>query len=79
MTKHIAHIFVLGAMLAAGLAADARAQPLDDARPASVGMSAERLERLDAALEGYVERGELAGTVTLVARRGRIVFHEANG
>ncbi len=79
MTKHTAQIFVLGALLASGLAAGARAQPLGDARPASVGMSAERLERLDAALEGYVERGELAGTVTLVARRGRIVFHEANG
>jgi CubicO group peptidase (beta-lactamase class C family) len=66
----------LGAL---ALAAVAQAELPSAARPGAVGMSAERLARLDAALEGYVERGEIAGAVTLVARHGRVVFHEANG
>lgn len=46
---------------------------------ASVGVSAERLDRLTTALEGYVQQGQLAGSVALVARRGQIVYHRAFG
>ena len=35
----------------------------------SGGLSGPRLARLDAAMRGYVERGEIAGVVTLVSRR----------
>ncbi|HJR69413.1 MAG TPA: serine hydrolase domain-containing protein [Gammaproteobacteria bacterium] len=55
------------------------AQSLRPASPESVGMSAERLERLSDALEGYVADGRLAGSVTLVARRGRVAYFEAFG
>jgi CubicO group peptidase (beta-lactamase class C family) len=55
------------------------AQSLRPASPESVGMSAERLERLSDALESYVADGRLAGSVTLVARRGRIAYFEAFG
>ncbi|MEO2006070.1 MAG: serine hydrolase domain-containing protein [Candidatus Poribacteria bacterium] len=41
--------------------------------PEDVGMSSVRLERLSAAMQGYVDRGEMAGAATLVARRGKIV------
>src|SRR5450631_1309101 len=34
------------------------------------GLSAERLKRLHDVMTGYVERGEVPGLVTLVARRG---------
>src|ERR1039457_2364758 len=34
------------------------------------GLSAERLKRLHEVMTGYVERGEVPGLVTLVARRG---------
>ena len=44
-----------------------------------VGMSSERLARLSAAMDGYVDRDELAGGVVLVMRRGHVVFHEAFG
>ena len=47
--------------------------------PDSVGLSAERLERLGDALQAYVDKGEVAGSVTLVARRGRIAYFEAFG
>jgi CubicO group peptidase (beta-lactamase class C family) len=42
-------------------------------------MSSERLARLTRVLEEYVKTGEVAGTVTLVARAGRTVYHEAAG
>jgi CubicO group peptidase (beta-lactamase class C family) len=45
----------------------------------AVGMSSARLARLDVAMQAYVDRGELSGAVTLVARRGRIVHFGAAG
>src|SRR5262245_48302330 len=62
-----------------GLAAAAHAQELRQGSPESVGMSSERLERLSDSLQAYVEQGQLAGSVTLVARRGRIAYFEAFG
>ena len=47
--------------------------------PSEVGMSEERLARIDNLMRGYVDRGELAGTVTLVARRGHVVHFAAHG
>jgi CubicO group peptidase (beta-lactamase class C family) len=49
------------------------------ARPEDAGLSSERLERLTLALEEYVERDELAGSVTLIARRGKIAYLQAVG
>ena len=67
------------ALVVLGLALAAPAQSLRPASPASVGLSAERLERLSEALERYVADGQVAGSVTLVARRGRIAYFEAFG
>lgn len=47
--------------------------------PAAVGLSAERLALIGPAMDAYIERGEIAGAVTLIARRGEIVHHEAHG
>ena len=47
--------------------------------PAEVGMSAEGLGELSAAMQGFVDRGELAGVVTLVARHGKIAHFEPFG
>ncbi len=66
-------------LLLLGAAVAAPAQSIKPASPESVGMSAERLERLSEALDAYVDNGELAGSVTLVARRGRVVYFEAFG
>ena len=49
------------------------------AAPGTVGMSAERLARLTDLMQSYVDAGELAGAVTMVARHDRVVFHEAVG
>jgi len=52
---------------------------LPTADPASVGMSAERLERIDGALQGFIDRNEVAGTVALIARKGKVVYFKAQG
>jgi CubicO group peptidase (beta-lactamase class C family) len=44
--------------------------------PGQVGVDEERLARIGPAMDGYVERGQLAGVTTLVARHGEVVhFH----
>ena len=62
----------------AGGAATAAAD-LETVGPAAVGLSAERLERLDDGLQAMVDDGELAGTVALLARRGKIAFVDVAG
>ncbi len=49
------------------------------AEPETVGMSSERLERLDRVMQAYIDREEVAGAVTLVARRGKVVNFSAQG
>jgi CubicO group peptidase (beta-lactamase class C family) len=49
------------------------------AEPETVGMSSERLERLDEVMQAYIDRNETAGVVTLVARRGKVVHFSALG
>ncbi len=45
---------------------------LASATPESVGMSSERLERLDDAMQGLVDDGLLAGITTMISRHGKI-------
>lgn len=59
--------------------ADAPAQTLPTATPESVGMSSERLARLDAAMQRYIDSRMVAGMVTLVARDGKVVHLSALG
>jgi hypothetical protein len=47
------------------------AQELPAAKPESVGVSSERLERIGAAVQKSIDEKRIAGAVTLVARRGR--------
>jgi CubicO group peptidase (beta-lactamase class C family) len=49
------------------------------ATPESVGISTQRLGRLHAGMQAIVDRREAAGTVTLVARDGKVVDVHANG
>ena len=48
-------------------------------RPERLGMSSERLDRLDSVLKSYVETEQLAGQVILVLRKGKIAYSSANG
>ena len=49
------------------------------AKAETVGMSSKRLERINAFIKGYIDRNEIAGAVTLVARKGKVVHFEAQG
>lgn len=61
------------------VSAGAFGQEAPKARPEAVGLSSERLARIRVAMQRYVDRKEVAGVVTLVARRGRVVHFEAQG
>src|SRR5258708_6936840 len=52
---------------------------LGPATPESVGISAERLTRLDAAMKKLVDDKTVAGLVTLVERHGKVVDFNAVG
>src|SRR5438093_3687533 len=67
----LVHLVVRGRGLAA--------QQLPTAPPASVGISSERLERMHRGMQAFVDRREVAGIVTLVAREGKIVDLHAVG
>lgn len=47
--------------------------------PASVGIAADRLDRLHQAMNGFVDRREVSGIVTLVSRDGKIADLHAVG
>lgn len=53
--------------------------PLSMAEPESVGMSSERLARIDAICKEAVQDGDIPGAVALVARKGKIVYYKAFG
>jgi CubicO group peptidase (beta-lactamase class C family) len=48
-------------------------------KPEEVGLSSGRLGRISDHLRRYVDAGKLAGTLTLVARRGKIAYCEPLG
>jgi len=57
----------------------AAADPLPRARPESVGLSSERLERIAQVLRADIERGRLPGAVIAVARKGKLAYYESFG
>jgi len=78
-SKRVLRLFPM-LFVAASLAAPlAWARDLPTASPEEVGMSAERLARIGTWLESEVERKKIPGAVLLVARQGKVVYHEAVG
>lgn len=56
-----------------------QARDLQSVRPESVGVSSDRLTRLEAGMKGLVDRGRVASLVALMAHHGKIVYHNAWG
>ncbi len=73
------HRLLVLASAALLLASPALSAEAPDVRPESVGLSTERLERLRAAMQKYVDEGRVSGLVTYVARSGRVAHLEAFG
>ena len=61
------------------LSGTVQAQVLSWGEPEKVGMSRERLSKLDEVVQQAIEKGEIPGAVVLVGRRGRLVYRQAFG
>ena len=79
--KHLAaSILLLATLSASAQTRSAKNSPsLTEAKPESVGMSAERLARIDQMLEAAISEDDIPGAVALVARKGKIVYWKAFG
>src|SRR5262245_23168011 len=65
----------------AGLAITAFALAAPPARiqTGNSGLSADRLERIHQAMQAFLDRGDVAGVVALVARHGHVAYLDAQG
>ena len=63
-------------VLAPSLAANEALQRVD---PEEVGLSSDRLARIDHAMESHVEKGHFSGAIGLIARRGKIGYFKTWG
>ena len=63
---------------ARGYALDRPAEPPGSA-PESVGVSWQRLQRIDEAIQRHIAEHHIAGAISLVARKGFVVHYEAHG
>jgi CubicO group peptidase (beta-lactamase class C family) len=68
----------LSVFILAGIAG-AAAQELPTAKPETVGLSSERLERITSKVQQTVDEKRIAGAVTLVARHGKVVYFKSQG
>lgn len=73
--KQLWYVAPILAVLTAPLAAAS----VQSAKPEEVGFSAERLGRIRQTVQRHIDAHDVAGAVTLVARRGRIAQFEAYG
>lgn len=53
--------------------------PLSKAKPETVGLSSERLAKIDGMLKDAIDSDNIPGAVALIAKDGKIVFHRAYG
>jgi len=61
------------------LAANVPAQDLPLAKPAEVGLSGERLDRITQWLKDDVAKGTIPGAVLMIARHGKVAYFESMG
>src|ERR1044072_6365045 len=60
-------------------AASAWSADIPSAAPESLGLSEERLARINPVIEGEIKKGQYPGAVVLVARKGKVAYFEAFG
>ena len=70
-------LFLLGIFLV--VASNVSGQALPSADPDEVGMSGDGLSRIDPVIQNFIDEKQLAGAVTIVARRGKVVQFRAYG
>lgn len=72
-------MFIALVLLSCAAASGQHAPRIEVSAPESVGLSSERLERINTNFQGYVDRKEAAGAMALVARRGRVGYLQTWG
>lgn len=72
-------VFSVFLLVSLYLAASTLAQEFPSAKPESVGLSSERLERISTAIQHNIDDKRIAGAVTLVMRHGQVAFFKAQG
>ena len=75
----IRHLPAALILLLFALATPVYPQGLASAKPESVGISSQRLNRISTAMQKAVDEQKIPGIVTLVARRGKVVHLESYG
>ena len=66
-------------ILCAGMQARAQRISIPVVPPEEIGLSAERLQRIDNKISGYIDRKEAAGALALIARDGKIGYMQTWG
>jgi len=61
------------------LALSLTAATVPGGKPEDVGLSSERLQRINDVITTYIDSGQISGAVTMVSRKGRIAHFEAHG
>jgi CubicO group peptidase (beta-lactamase class C family) len=70
---------ILFSILSIFFASSAIAQDLPAAKPESLGLSSERLERIATVVQRNIDDKRIAGAVTLVVRHGQVAWFKAQG
>lgn len=78
MRKHL-NQFLCYLLLALCAVAPVYGQASPTVKPETVGLSSERLQRINQLVESKIKDGKLVGAITLVARRGKVVHFETAG
>ena len=78
-TAHRTLFQMLPLCLALFPAVNLSAGDLPVAEPESVGVSSDRLNRLTDTMQRYIDSDKLAGTVSLVSRKGKVIHLESQG
>ena len=65
------------AVLVLAVALTAASLPSD--KPEAVGLSSDRLQRINQMIQRYMDDGEITGAITMVSRRGKVAHFESQG
>lgn len=81
MSRHLllALLLLLSVSCEKQKTAEPKSKTLSEASPESAGFSSERLARLDSGMNSWVKQNWINGSVALIARKGKVVFHKAYG
>ena len=61
------------------IAAPAWGRGLESGKPEDAGMSSERLAKMGEVFKKEIQEGKIPGAVIMIARKGKVAYHEAFG